>query len=343
VKKEPLTPNDAHWSAQQEQAAGYWHVKLMLIFFRLLPPVFVRLAAFPVGFCYFLFSKAAREHSRLYLQRIAVAGAMAAGGDGTENQSVKKSSSLAHILSFALALVEKVEAWGGKVSFKRIQFQDDDIGGLIARLEKGEGAFLISSHLGNMEFIRALAGFNRTGVSREIPVNAVVDVAVTAHFNRMLHELNPRSVTRLINARDMGPQTIITLQERLAAGELVVIAGDRTSPNAASRSLSLEFLGGQAAFPYGPFFLAALIHVPVYAVFALRQKDVSLSSRYTLHIHQSPVSFDCPRAERGRRIEELACWFAALLERYCKERPAQWYNFYDFWHEGNTEERCKKR
>ena len=332
MKREPVTPNASHWSAQKEQAAGYWHVKLMLIFFRLLPPVVLRLFAFPVGFCYFLFSKAAREQSRLYLRRIAAS-----------EQSAKKRSSLAHILSFALALVEKVEAWGGKVSFKRIHFQDDDIGGLIARLENGEGALLVSSHLGNMEFIRALAGFNRTGVSREIPVNAIVDTAVTAHFNRMLNELNPRSVTRLINARDMGPETIITLQERIAAGELVVIAGDRTSPNAESRSLTLDFLGGRAAFPYGPFFIAALINVPVYAVFALRQKDISLSSHYTLRIHRSPVSFDCPRGERGSRIEELARWFAALLERYCKERPAQWYNFYDFWQSENTEERCKQR
>ncbi|GHV95875.1 hypothetical protein AGMMS50293_21950 [Spirochaetia bacterium] len=307
--------SDSHWSTHKEAAAGYWHVRLMLIFFRILPIIFLRLIAFPVGFCYFLFSKRTRHQSRCYLQRVG-----------------KKLSPLPHILAFSLALVEKVEAWGGRVSFRRIHFQDDDIGDLMSRLERGEGAFLVSSHLGNMEFIRALAGFNQTGVSREIPVNAIVDFTVTAHFNRMLNELNPRSVMRLINARDMGPETIILLLERLAAGELVVIAGDRTSPNAESRTLPLAFLGDEAFFPYGPFFLAALMKVPVYSVFALRQKDVSLSSHYTMHIHRAPVSFDCTRHERDSRIAELARWFASLLERYCKEHPYQWYNFYDFWH-----------
>ena len=318
---------DSHWSRRGE-AACYWHVRLMLICFRLLPAILLRLIAFPVGFCYFLCSKQAREESRRYLRRVSPA---------------KKLPSLSHILAFSLALVEKVEAWGGKVPFKRIRFEDDDIGGLAARLEKGEGAFLISSHLGNMEFIRALAGFNRTGVSREIPVNAIVDVSVTAHFNRMLEELNPRSITRLVNARDMGPETVILLRERLAAGELVVIAGDRTSPNAGSRRLSLPFLGEAASFPYGPFFLAALLDAPVYAVFALRQRDLSLASRYTMRVHKAPVSFDCPRRERDGRVAELARWFVSLLERYCNEHPRQWYNFYDFWAPPDAgEEQCGK-
>jgi predicted LPLAT superfamily acyltransferase len=315
--------NESHWSSRREAAAGYWNVRLMLTVFRLLPVVFLRLIAFPVGFCYFLFSKSARGFSRLYLRRVS---------PGLE------ISSLSHILAFSLALVEKVEAWGGKASFKRIHFQPDDAGDLLARLERGEGAFLLSSHLGNMEFIRALAGFNRTGVSREIQVNAIVDFSVTAHFNRMLKELNPHSTLRLINARNMGPETVISLEERLAAGELVVIAADRTAATTDSRFLSLDFLGAEAPFPYGPFFLAALTKAQVYSVFALRQKDVSLFSRYDMHVHKSSFSFDCPRHEREQRIRALARWFSSLLEGYCKEHPRQWYNFFDFWHTPESSE-----
>jgi hypothetical protein len=43
-----------HWSHQKEQAAGYWHVKFMLILFRLFPVVVLRVLAFPVGFFYLL-------------------------------------------------------------------------------------------------------------------------------------------------------------------------------------------------------------------------------------------------------------------------------------------------
>jgi len=308
--------SDTHWSTQKEEAAGYWQLAFFLAIFKLLPVIILRILAFPVGFCYFLFSRRARELSAQYLQRLPI----------------PKLTPLKHIIAFSLTLIEKLEAWSGKVSFSRIHFQDDDITELVQRLERGEGAFLVSSHLGNMEFIRALAGFNRTGVSREVPVNAIVDFTVTAHFNRILRTLNPGSFSRIISARDLGPETVIILQERLAAGELVVIAGDRTSANMESRRLSFPFLNCVAAFPYGPFFLAALCGVPVYTVFALRQKDVSLSSHYDMHIHKCPVSFDCPRREREGRIAEMGRWYVSLLERYCKEHPYQWYNFYNFWY-----------
>ena len=323
--------NDSHWSRQKERASGYWNVRIMLVLFRLLPIILLRLIAFPVGFFYFLFSYRTRAHSRAFLRHIMNAPPMPGGAESTRSIPPKKLYSLPHFLSFALALVEKVEAWGGKVLFKRVQFCNDDIGDLISRLENGQGAVLISSHLGNMEFIRALAGFNRTGVSREIPVNAIVDFKVTAHFNRMLRELNPQSATRLINVSDLGPDTMILLEQRLAAGELVVIAGDRTGSEEKSRNLNFPFLGEQTAFPYGPFLLAALLDAPVYAVFALRQRDVSLRSRYFLYIHKSSLTFDCSRTERESRIRELAHWFLSYLQLYCQKYPYQWYNFYDFW------------
>ena len=326
--------NDSHWSVQKEAAAGYWNVKLMLILFRLLPIMLLRLLAFPVGFFYFLFSKKARNHSIDYLRHITDVQKTTAQ-DTQNGGGQKKLSSLVHIVSFALALVEKVEAWGGKVSSKRVIYNDDDIDDLTDKLEKGEGVILISSHLGNMEFIRALAEQNRTKVSREIPVNAIVDFTVTAHFTRMLKELNPHSTTRLLHAAEMGADTVMLLQDRLAAGEMVVIAGDRTAAGPESRYLSLPFLGENAPFPYGPFFLAALLNVPVYLVFAVRENDLSLKSRYSMFIHKCSLSFDCPRREREQRIKDLMLWFVSYLEQYCQRYPYQWYNFFDFWKEIN--------
>jgi predicted LPLAT superfamily acyltransferase len=315
-----------HWSKYGEQAAGYWPLKLLLILFRVLPAEFLRFCAVPVSLCYYVFSRRAREESRLFLEKAAAS--LGAGGRNL------KLSSFRHILAFSLTVIEKVEAWGGKIPLDRVHFQDDDdIGELIERLEKGEGALLICSHLGNAELLRALAGFYRTGVSRNIPVTAIVDFSVTAQFNRMLRELNPESMMRLISANDIGPETIILLEERLAAGELVVIAGDRTSANTRHNYFLIPFLGENAPFAYGPFFLAALLNTSVYFVFALRQKDLSLSSHYDMHVHKSPIRFDCSRKEREVRIEALARLFAGRLEYYGKQHPLQWYNFYDFWAE----------
>ncbi|MFP3089348.1 hypothetical protein LQZ21_03370 [Treponema sp. TIM-1] len=311
-----------HWSEHKEQAVGYWQVRLLLLLFRLLPVYFLRFLAFPVGFFYYIFSKKGRDESRRYLKKVAAF---------KRGDKKPPRSPLRHILAFSITLVEKVESWGGKFFLDRVHFHDDDIRDLKNRLESGEGAFLICSHLGNAELLRALAGFNRTGVSREIPVTSVMEGSVTAHFNRMLRELNPQSEIRTVDARNFGPDTAVLLQDRLAAGELVVIAGDRTSINTRNKHFLFPFLGEAAPFAYGPFFLAALLNAPVYFVFALRRKDLSLKSEYDMLVRKSTVSFDGPRKEREDRIRELARNFAATLEEYCKKYPYQWYNFYDFW------------
>jgi predicted LPLAT superfamily acyltransferase len=224
------------------------------------------------------------------------------------------------------------------VAFERIRFQDDDITNLIDNLEKGQGALLICSHLGNAELLRGLACFNRTGVSREVPVTSIIDINVTSNFNKTINELNSASGFRTINANSIGPETILILQERLKNGELVVIAGDRTSANSANaknRFLMIPFLGKDAPFPYGTFLIESLLDVPSYAVFALRQKDVSFSSLFDLHVHKIPVDFHLEdgisRKDRVARIEEAAHFFAAYLEHYCKKYPYQWFNFFDFW------------
>jgi predicted LPLAT superfamily acyltransferase len=313
-----------HWSEYREEA-GYWYVRLLFLMFRVLPVFFLRLWAFPVSFFYYLFSKRAREESRRFLEKL---GAALKKGEGGKSPSLRP---LGHIFAFSLAVVEKIEAWGGKVSFGRIHFQEDDIGNLVGDLEQGRGALLICSHLGNSELLRALADYDRTGVSRSIPVTSVVDFSVSALFNRMLREFNPQSMARIISAKDFGPDTVVLLLDRMKAGELVVIAGDRTSANTRNKTIPLAFLGEEAPFPYGPFLLAALLNAPTYFVFALRRGDLSLSAQYDMYVRKSPLAFDCPRRERENRIRELARLFAEQLECLCKQHPYQWYNFYNFW------------
>jgi predicted LPLAT superfamily acyltransferase len=137
----------------------------------------------------------------------------------------------------------------------------------------------------------------------------------------------------IVSADAVGPDTIIQLQDRIAEGGIVVIAGDRTAANTRGKYFTFPFLRENAAFAFGPFFLAALLEAPTYFIFALRQRDVSFSPDYDIHVHKSGVLFDCPRGEREKRVEELARNFAGRLENYCKQHPYQWYNFFDFWAE----------
>ena len=317
-----------HWSQHKEQAAGYWQLKLLIVLFRSLPVFMLRITAFLVGFFYFLFSKRGRTESSRFLRNIAPfiedprLGKKCRSGFGP----------LRHIISFSLSMVEKLQSWGGKVSLDKIFFQDDDMGELNRRLEEGKGAFIIFSHLGNAMLLLGLLNRSRTEASRKIQITTILDMKVNAHFSRMLNELNPQASLDIIAVDEVGSHTAILLEERIASGGLVIVTGDRTSLG--GKNFMNPLFGKEAPFPSGVFHLASLMNAPVYFLFGLRQKDLSLKLKYNMHLHKSHLSFDCPRNERLKRCSLLLESFVQLLEKYCKEQPFQWYNFFDFWQEG---------
>jgi len=321
-----------HWSEQKEHASGYWVLKFSLILFRLFPVIILRLIAFPVGFFYFIFAKNVRAESKRFLGKVA--------GFAENEKTAKKYRSffgpLKHIVSFSLNLVDKWQGWGGKKACP-IEYQDDDIDELVDDVENSRGIFLVTSHMGNMELLRGLASLNKTRASRKIPLLAIMDMEVNAHYSRMLKELNPQSVLDIVSAYSIGPHTAALLDEKLAEGGMITITGDRTPPklsaSSSSKNFAIPFLGEEAPFPQGPFYLAALLEAPAYFIFGLRQKDLSLKPKYNMHVHKYIPPQDIPPGKKGRLMASsaMAASFAALLERYCKEKPFQWYNFYNFW------------
>jgi len=326
IEKPEGTP--LHWSQHSEEA-GYWQLKFLLVLFRIFPVVILRAIAFPVGFFYFLFSKRGRTESRRYLQTIAPLI--------TDPKLAKKCRSpfgpLRHIISFSLSVVEKLQAWGGRFPLKNIHYQDDDdINQLIRDMEDRKGIVLVFSHLGNSELLRGLLTLGQTRVPRKIPVLSIQDTKVTAHFSRILKSLNPESDMDIIGAGEISPLTAVLLEEKIAAGGMLLVAADRTSVE--GKTFMIPFLGKAAPFPSGIFYMAALTDAPVYFIFALDRKVLSLKSEYDMHVHKSPLSFDCTKKEKLRRSSLLADSFAAFLESYCKKQPFQWYNFFDFWQEG---------
>lgn len=308
-----------HWSQKQEAISTYRSLSFYLKLLEILPLFVVKIIVLFVA-CYFYgTTKENREHSRAFLGKVS------------RIRKERRKSSLVHLMSFALYLVEKSQSWGGRFPFDNIEFQRDDIQRLIDQLESGQGAMLICSHLGNAELLRALAELDRTGVSRRIPTISIVDFSVSPNFFRMIEEVNPESMHHIISAKDIGPDTVIILQQHIEDGGLVVIAGDRTSGTTIDSYITLPFLGAQAPFATGPFLLAMVLDAPCYAVFGLREKTLSLFPRYKMFVEQMDIPRKVSRKERRAAVERIARQFAARLEALCLEYPYQWYNFFDFW------------
>jgi predicted LPLAT superfamily acyltransferase len=314
----------AHWADEKEKGSGYWQLKLMLGLRRVLGRGLMSAALRPVVLVFYLVSGRGRAASRAFLERAAASAGRPAP---------KRRDSFRHFLSFAEALLDKIDAWSGSIGLSALRFREDSVGPLVEDLRAGKGAVILCSHLGNAELLRALASFDvGEGMAIEgFSFVSIVEFAGTAKFNRLLAEIDPRSMGKLIPASDVGPDTVIMLKETVDSGGLVVIAGDRVAAGNRDRVVGLGFLGEEAGFPLGPFVLADLLEVPAYFMTALRDRDLDFRSPYAFYVERASTATGGGRRGREERARELAAEYASVLARQAALHPYQWYNFYDFW------------
>jgi predicted LPLAT superfamily acyltransferase len=319
---------EGHWADQREKGGGYWQLRLMLALRRFLGRGPLTAIMRPVVFFFYLFSRSARASSRAFLSRAAEAAGRPAP---------RGRDSLLHFMSFAEALVDKIDAWSSEIGVDDLRFRDDGVGPLVSDLRSGKGALLLCSHLGNTELLRALANLEVGERLDGLSFTSIIEIASTARFNRLIAEVDPRAAGMLVAASDMGPDTMIMLKGRVDAGGLVAIAGDRVAAGNRGRVVEVEFLGREACLPLGPFVLADLLEAPVYFVSALRESDLNWKAHYEFRVTRatSPIGGEGGgRGARAARVAALAAEYASDLGRLAAEHPYQWYNFFDFWNRG---------
>jgi predicted LPLAT superfamily acyltransferase len=130
---------------------------------------------------------------------------------------------------------------------------------LIEASRQGRGALLVCAHLGNLDLCRALS--LRTPGLR---VTVLVHTKHAQAFNDMLAQLDPRSQPEPDAGDGDDAAMAMQLSERIGRGEFVVIAGDRVPVSANPRVALAPFLGRTAAFPIGPYVMAAVLGCPLY-------------------------------------------------------------------------------
>lgn len=316
--------NGIHWSKKKEHGAGLWQFRFFSWVVRTCPGVIMNAIVAVVTFFFFLGAKEDRRLSAMYLAKLSKVSAT--GLPKPTFFAVYK-----HMFSFALSMVEKIACWKDGGALSKVELQNDDIDALVNQLNEGKGACLICSHLGNMETLRALTGVKKTHASRSFKVIPVIDFSGTAKFNEILKQLNPTLMTEIVDANSVGTDTVIWMQGEIEKGNLVVIAGDRTSTHTMNRTVAVPFLGELAYFPLGTFLLTSIIGAPIYYAFALRKRDLNIQSPCEMHIQKAKVETCGTRKERTNRVQNMVFEYAETLEKHCVEHPYQWYNFFEFW------------
>jgi len=290
-KKENSHAEGSAWYTQRERGAGRLRMAFMWWVYALLGKTALKIAVVPVAACICLFAAPVRRNLRAFY---AVVG--------------QRGRIFRHVLDFAWSLADKVDACTHKKSLPRVTVRDDAGGHAFRELvASGKGAFLISTHLGTVEVLPALA----KGGGRVPHVHAFQQMGHDAEFTRQFAAHLDTSGLTLHAVEDIGVETAVEMQEAIGRGDLVLMAGDRVS--AGSRAvLQHEFLGRPCVWPKGVFTFARLMESPVFFVTCVRTGW----NAYEAHFEQAEGDvFDA---------------YARFLERETRARPDQWHHFHDF-------------
>jgi predicted LPLAT superfamily acyltransferase len=310
-----------HWADKKEIGAFSWQMRFTIFIANHFPNIIKLIITAFITFFYFIKSKEERKTSMNFLSRVTKI-----------NKKQKPGLFLCykHFLSFSLMLVEKMQTWGGKRKLSQVESQNDSLKELAEQLERSEGALLMCSHLGNMDMLWSLSSFGQTHAKGNFETFPIADISGQSFFNSFLKKIHPEIYNKVIDANSIEPGTIEFLSQKLSQGNLCVIAADRVSAKSRSRTVDVDFLGESVKFPLGSFALACMLSKPVYFLFAVRDRDFDLGSKYAMHVYKAKTEFSGPYIKRKQNIPALANEFAAYLQKHCLEHPLQWYNFYDF-------------
>ena len=263
-----------------------------------------RVLLYSVALYFFLFAPTARRHSRVYLRR-------ALGRAPTAGDRYRQ------VFAFASTLLDRLYLLRGRDQLFALSTEGDAL--MRSLLARGTGAFLLGSHLGSFEIMRAI-GQRESGLKVAMAMYEDNASRVRALFGAG----DPAGAPEIIALGHM--EAMLRIRDRLDEGSFVGMLADRTIGEAPAQPVS--FLGYPALFPSGPMRAAAALRRPVIFMTGLYRGG----NRYHVVFRQIADFSQAPRGAREQAVRAAIERYAAVLEEYCRSDPYNWFNFYDFWH-----------
>lgn len=185
-------------------------------------------------------------------------------------------------------------------------------------LAAGNGAILISPHLGNWE----LGGLGLADLDYTLnvltfrePDEKVNELREQVRLERGVHFI-------YVDRNDTSPLAVIEAVNALRRNEVLALLGER---DGSSHTMTLDFFGRPAAIPVGAAYLAMASGAPVIPVF------VPLEGNRYATLMEAPIYFSGGHGDHIRSIREGTERILRVFEKYIRRYPDQWYNFFDYW------------
>ncbi len=297
------------WWKKQERG-GVFFLRLSLFLSQILPEFVLKLIVKIVVWFYYIFSKNERENIAEFRRNLS---------EFAGSQTLKKTSVFSHFEAFGGAICDKFRVWKGKIKDDELEIIDlERIKSELIGAQKGQ--ILLTAHLGNVEICKALGarveGFRMVILTYD---------ENSRKFNEVLREIskNDGSV-RMMAVNKLDVAAMLELKNIVESGEHIGIMGDRT-PLGGDKATRVKFLGKEASFNYGPYLIAGILGVKISSLWC---QKVGSKFRIELVPLASAVKLGRDKAAAARQYLQI---YVRELENRCKQTPAQWFNFFDFW------------
>ena len=316
VAAAPAGLASAPWHAQREQSAGRGRMWFMWAVYARCGKTALKLVTVPVMAFIYPFAGPARRALRTYY------AVLAAFHGRKDAPPVGAWTLYRHLLGFAWSLADKTDACTLRKDLPQMSVRADAGGRAFRDLVAArKGAFLVSTHLGTVEVLPALASA-RWDAGAAIPhVHAFQQMGPDAVFTRMFMRHFDATHVTLHAVEEIGVETAVRMQEAVGRGELVLMAGDRVGARS-GKTFDHAFLGRPCRWPKGVFVFAKLMACPVFFVTCVRTGW----NAYECLFHR----YTGPASSPARMLDE----YTAFLEAETLAHPEQWYQFYDFFAHG---------
>lgn len=302
-------PPPVFWHDQKEQSAGPGRIAFLWHMYAWLGKGFVKIICIPVMVFIYPFARPAQRALREFYA-ILWKGRKAPSHWRLFN----------HLLGFAWSLADKTDACTLKKNLPQMTLRLDNGGRAFQELVAAKkGAFLISTHVGTIEVLPALAAQLPQGEGPH--VHAFQQMGHDAVFTKVFMKHFDHSKLTLHAVENIGVETAVQMQEAIGRGNLVLMAGDRVSAGS-NKTLSHEFLGRTCQWPKGVFAFAKLMESPIFFTACVRTGW----NAYEVHFTQ----FQEPTTNHQSLVSSLLSQYVSFLSAETLAHPEQWYQFYSF-------------
>lgn len=219
-------------------------------------------------------------------------------------------------LTFGKVIIDKVALMAGFSNKFTFNFEGEDY---LHKMANNEGGLIIGAHVGNWEIAGQLLERIKT------QVHIVMLDAEHEKIKALLDNVMSEKSMNIITIKD-DMSHLFQIKDALLRNEIVAIHGDRFLPG--SKTVTCDFLGHDAEFPTGPFYIAMKYKKPVTFISAIKETNKHYHFTATEpKIYQNSNNI----TNREKVLKQMVIDYKKELENTLHKHPEQWFNYYYFW------------